>query len=183
MLVFVVLLFQNTCINKYFGIYLNGDILHILKRGGYLEIKNNPDIQKLGQVLNMCFRLISNHISSKFKSCGYDITPEQYTILTYLYEHGELQQNKISKLTAKDEPSVSRIINNMIKNDIVKKVQHPNDRRTNLICLTEKSKQMRQSLHNEAFALLEEALKDIPKSDIENLYDVLNRIINNLNRV
>ncbi|NMM63900.1 winged helix-turn-helix transcriptional regulator [Clostridium sp. P21] len=148
-----------------------------------METKNNSDIQKLGQVLSMSFRLISNRISSKFKSCGYDITPEQYTILTYLYEHGELQQNQISKLTNKDEPSVSRIINNMIKNDIVKKVQHPNDRRTNLICLTEKSKQIRQALYNESSILLEEALKDIAESDIENFYGVLNRIINNLNRV
>jgi DNA-binding MarR family transcriptional regulator len=152
----------------------------MFKRGDYLKTTNKVDIQMLGQVLNMSFRLISNLISSNFKTCGYPVTPEQYTILAYLYQHGELQQNQISKLTTKDEPSVSRIIKNMIKNDIVKRVQHPDDRRINLICLTDKSKIMREGLNNEASLALEQALKDISDLDIETLHRILDQIISNL---
>lgn len=145
-----------------------------------MKSRDGIDIKMLGQVLNMSFRLVSNRINSNFRDYGYPVTAEQYTILSYLYQHGELQQNQISKLTTKDEPSVSRIINNMIKNGIVKRVPHPDDRRTNLICLTEKSNAMREGLYKEASLALEQALKDISDFDVENLHLILNQIISNL---
>lgn len=138
------------------------------------------DIQAFDQALSMTFRLVSNHINSKFKAAGYVITPEQYMILKCIYKHGELQQNKISKLIAKDEPSVSRAVNNMIKNGMVTRVQHPNDKRTNLICLTDKAKEIEESLHNECLVALNEAVKNIPSPDIKIFQNVLYQIISNL---
>lgn len=157
-----------------------GFIVKFKKRGDFLNSDHNIDIQIFGQVLNMTFRMISNRINSKFKASGYSVTPEQYVILTYLYRHDELQQNQLSKLTAKDEPSISRIINNMIKNGIVKRQQHPNDKRTNLICLTEKAKMMREDLYKESLLVLQEALKGISDDNIKTLYYMLNQIIGNL---
>ncbi|WP_411682076.1 MarR family winged helix-turn-helix transcriptional regulator [Clostridium thailandense] len=138
------------------------------------------DIEAFGQALGMTFRLVSNRISSKFKVAGYVVTPEQYMILNCLYKNGELQQNQISKLTAKDEPCISRIVNNMIKNGIVERVQHPNDKRTNLICLTKKAKEIEESLHNECLLALSEAVKNIPSSNIKIFESVLYQIISNL---
>lgn len=141
---------------------------------------DNVDIQALDQALSMTFRLVSNRINSKFKIAGYVVTPEQYMILSCLYKYGELQQNQISKLITKDEPSVSRTINNMIKNGIVKRVQNPNDKRTNLICLTEKAKEIEENLHNECLVALKEAIKDISSADMKIFQNVLYKIISNL---
>lgn len=153
----------------------------MLRRGDYLE-KKNPDtqLQNLGRALSMSFRMVSNRIGSNFKSCDYAITPEQYTILVCLYNNGELQQNQLAKLTAKDEPSISRIINNMIKNGLVRRVPHPEDRRTNIICLTEEAKAIKEKLHSEVLNALTDSVKGLQDSDIENLQRMLNHIINNL---
>ncbi|MGF9713660.1 MULTISPECIES: MarR family winged helix-turn-helix transcriptional regulator [Paenibacillus] len=44
-------------------------------------------------------------------------------------------QNRLACSTQKDEPSISRLIDNMIKRNLVKRLPHGTDRRTNLIYL------------------------------------------------
>lgn len=80
----------------------------------------------------------------------------------------------------KDQPSASRILDNLVKRDFVRRVPHPTDRRTNLIFLTEKAKVMKDRLEALALKTIEEASTEIDPKEMEIVLRVLDKIRENL---
>lgn len=68
----------------------------------------------------------------------FSITPEQYLILSILVETGELYQRQICEITYKDRPNMTRLINILEKDGLVKRIQDVNGRKINKIRVTEK---------------------------------------------
>jgi DNA-binding MarR family transcriptional regulator len=137
-------------------------------------------LETFGYLLSMNSRLMTNRLHANFKTYGYPVTPEQWTVLAHLFQHEGIPQNQLSGLTGKDEPSISRLINNMIKNRLVKRVSHATDRRLKLIYLTQEAKSMEKGLMNEAFRTYMEASEGFQPSEIEALHGILSRLLDKL---
>ena len=106
-------------------------------------MKNNPLRKRVGAML-VATGVLSRGLSLQtFAEKGFDITPEQYLILSLLYEHGELYQRQISELTYKDRPNVSRLINILEQKGLVKRINDSNGRQINKIVVTEKGRVLR----------------------------------------
>ncbi|WP_134686561.1 MarR family winged helix-turn-helix transcriptional regulator [Brevibacillus migulae] len=136
--------------------------------------------RSLGRKLGVSSRLFGNRMNRHFKENGLNVTPEQWRIFVNLRKDEGKTQNMIACATDKDEPSVSRLIDNMIKRNLVKRVPHPTDRRTNLIYLTEEGAQMQEDLINLALKTAAEATEGVNEQDLETCLRVLDKIIENL---
>lgn len=134
----------------------------------------------LGHKTNQAARLITHQLGRNFKENNYDITTEQWKILLYLWREDGQTQNSLASSTGKDEPSVSRLINNMVKNDLVQRRSHPVDRRTNLIYLTEKGKSLREGLMTIGEKTNSESIEGIKPEDLKICIRVLDQVIKNL---
>ncbi|WP_078381146.1 MarR family winged helix-turn-helix transcriptional regulator [Sutcliffiella halmapala] len=134
----------------------------------------------LGYKLFHASRLMNNRINQHFKDKNFPVTHEQWQILSRLYETDGLTQNKIAELNERDQPSVSRLIDNMIKRGLVKRVAHPTDARINLIYLTEEAKRKEEELTSIAMQTIKDATKDLPQIEVEQCLALLDRIRDNL---
>ncbi len=133
-----------------------------------------------GYKIDLAARLIAQRLAQNFKAHGYDVTIEQWRILLYLWKEDGQTQNRLALSTQKDEPSVSRILNNMEKHDLIVRKRHPHDRRTNLIYLTEKGRNLQDGLMSIGNLTNEQATKGISPEELKECIQILDKAINNL---
>lgn len=143
-------------------------------------MKNNPLRKRVGAMLVATGVLSRGLTLQTFAENGFDITPEQYLILSLLYEHGELYQRQISELTYKDRPNVSRIINILENKGLVKRVNDSNGRQINKIIMTEKGKELREKIHPVSVEIRKIVTKDIAVEDLEKCLAILSQMLDNM---
>ncbi|WP_223700458.1 MarR family winged helix-turn-helix transcriptional regulator [Sutcliffiella deserti] len=136
----------------------------------------------IGYKLFHASRLMNNRINYYFKYNDFPVTHEQWQILSRLYEKDGLTQNRIAELNEKDQPSVSRLIDNMIKRGLVERKAHPSDARINLIYLAKEAKEIRMDLTSLAEQTILDATDGIDPDDLTNCLLVLDKIRENLKK-
>ncbi|WP_338751318.1 MarR family winged helix-turn-helix transcriptional regulator [Bacillus sp. FJAT-52991] len=134
----------------------------------------------LGYKLFQASRLMTNRLNRHFKENGFSLTHEQWQILSRLYEKDGQTQHALAILNERDEPSVSRLIDNLIKRDLVERRAHPNDRRINLIYLTEHGQQLKQSYTMLAKQTIAEASFEVDAEEFAICLKVLDQVRANL---
>ena len=92
------------------------------------------DIQLIFAILNgKVSAAINRKLSRNFRQNGVEITPEQWTVLLFLWEKDGVTQQELCNATFKDKPSMTRLIENMERQHLVVRIADKRDRRTNLI--------------------------------------------------
>ena len=110
------------------------------------------------------------------------ITPEQYLILSILAESGELYQRQICEITYKDRPNMTRLLNILEKDGLVKRISEANGRKINKIRLTEKGAKMHAKIKPYMLELRDDAVKDIKKEELETCFAIMNKMMANLEK-
>ncbi len=134
----------------------------------------------IGHKINKSARLITQRLGRNFKENNFAITTEQWKILLYLWREDGQTQNSLAETSGKDEPGVSRIINTMEKHDLVRRIRHPHDRRTNLIYLTETGRDLKEGLMSMGRKTNAQTTEGIDPEDIAICVRVLDKVIENL---
>ena len=100
----------------------------------------------------------------------------QFGILLLLSKVGSLTQKQIADATLGDEPTTARIISKLIKNDFVNKQTNPNDKREQLVSLSENGKVLLGKLMPFAIAGNREIEKLLTKEEHKTLLTILNKL-------
>ncbi|ARU60732.1 MarR family transcriptional regulator [Tumebacillus avium] len=125
-------------------------------------------------------RLVTNRLNQNFTSQNYPVTHEQWLLMMELWVKDGQTQNALAAATHKDQPSVSRLLDNMIKRNLVMRVAHPNDRRSNLIYLTDEGREMQKGLIGQAQQTIADTTAGIDPDELAVCMRVLDRIVENL---
>ena len=124
---------------------------------------------------------VARRLQKKFNASGLNITIEQWSVLYHLWKEDGLSQQELCTATFRDKPSITRLVDNLEKSGLVKRVSAQNDRRINKVYLTRQA----QSLQEESMALAEEtiieALEGVPAEHINLCKEVLQKVYDNLN--
>ena len=67
------------------------------------------------------------------KFAMFGITPEQWQVMLILYKKGALTQKAIRDITIQDAPTISRVVQRLLKKKFVKKTSSTKDKRAVLI--------------------------------------------------
>lgn len=136
---------------------------------------------ELYSVINgMASTAVARHLQKNFRNAGLDITIEQWTVLYHLWKEDCLSQQELCNRTFRDKPSITRLIDNLEKQKLLKRSSHKVDKRINLVCLTDAGRALQDVTLALANQTMEEALQDVKKEDIEVVKTVLQKVYDNL---
>ncbi len=128
-------------------------------------------------------RLVENRLRLNFESENISITPQQWSVLTYLWNEDGISQQKLANVFSKDKTSMTRLLNNMEKNNFIIRKAGTKDKRNKNIFLTEKSKQLKDNSIRIAQETLSEILDGIETVDIKVSKRVLKEVCLNIERL
>ena len=107
----------------------------------------------------------------------YEITPEQYLVLSIIMDAGtELYQRQISEITYKDRPNVSRIINILENQGLVKRIEDVNKRKIFKIAITQKGIELRKKIQPTMYELRAVTTEGISNEDLEKTLKILEKM-------
>jgi len=136
---------------------------------------------ELYSVINaMAATAIARRLQKNFRSAEIEITTEQWSILYHLWKEDCLSQQELCNRTFRDKPSITRLIDNLEKLKLVKRIPSKEDRRINTVCLTETAKLLQDSTIHLANQTMDEALVGVTKDEIETVKKVLQQVYDNL---
>ena len=123
---------------------------------------------------------IARRLQKNFKQQNLDITIEQWSVLYHLWKKDGLSQQQLCDATFRDKPSITRLVDNLEKLKLVKRVASKDDRRINMIYLTKEAEQLQDQTMEIANQTLNEALNSVTNGQIEIAKEVLQRVYENL---
>ena len=123
---------------------------------------------------------IARRLQKNFKQSGVDITIEQWSVLYHLWKEDGISQQQLCACTFRDKPSITRLVDNLEKIHLVKRVASSNDRRINMVYLTDEAKKLEERTMDLAGQTLNEALEGVSVEQIEMAKEVLQKVYENL---
>jgi DNA-binding MarR family transcriptional regulator len=119
-------------------------------------------------------------VSKAFREKKLKVTIEQFSILTVLWYQDGLPQQEIANRLNRDKTTLTRVINNMEKGNLVVRIPGRSDRRINHIHLTHLGKELQKILTIATGDIYVNSILGLSDREIQKLATMLNRIIFNL---
>ncbi len=133
---------------------------------------------KAQSLVTMAFR---QFIQQKLKAANLDLTFEMLQILSYLSDKEGTNQQEIANATVKDKASLTYLIDNLTRRELVYRQEDEQDRRNKLIFLTPKAKLL---LSETLLPYLDEmyvkVTQGLSNEDIEGVIKVIRTMTANL---
>jgi DNA-binding MarR family transcriptional regulator len=123
---------------------------------------------------------IARRLQKKFNTSGINLTIEQWSVLYHLWKEDGKSQQELCNATFRDKPSITRLIDNLEKLNLVKRVSHDKDRRINKVFLTRQAQKLHEDTMHLAEETLNEALEGVPADQVEMCKEVLQKVYDNL---
>ena len=123
---------------------------------------------------------IARRLQKKLNESGLNITIEQWSVLYHLWKQDGISQQELCNATFRDKPSITRLVDNLEKLSLVKRVASETDRRINMVYLTKQAQKLQEQTMELAEETLNEALAGVPVDKIEMCKDVLQIVYDNL---
>ena len=125
---------------------------------------------------------IARRLQKKFNTAGLNLTIEQWSVLYHLWKQDGISQQELCNATFRDKPSITRLVDNLEKLQLVRRVPSESDRRMNLIFLTKQAQKLQEQTMDLAGDTLNEALTGVPPDRIDVCREVLQIVYDNLNK-
>ncbi|MBR9997871.1 MAG: MarR family transcriptional regulator [Cyclobacteriaceae bacterium] len=136
--------------------------------------------ENIAFLIGKASHLFYSRVTGAFREKKIDVTVEQFSILTILwYDDGLLQQEIANRLN-RDKTTLTRVINNMEKRNLVVRIPDKSDRRVNLIHLTYLGKELQKTLTETTGNIYLKSIEGLSPDKLRHLVENLNTIINNL---
>ena len=115
------------------------------------------------------FNILTGRISSTinrallraFSEEDLNITTEQWSVLSCLWNQDKVTQRELCDLTRKDKTSMTRLIDNLERNKVVVRVAHSTDRRVNLIHLTQYGASLQKKVSDVVQRVVDKSLQGV----------------------
>lgn len=140
-------------------------------------------MEKLNSIIfyniDKAIRAYRNYAQRQLKLHGFTITIDQWLIIKAILENPEITQNEIGNLVFKDNASVTRIIDLLVKSEYVIRTVHANDRRKTNLEVTESGLKIIKEVQKIVEQNRKIALKGISKEELQIMNNALLKISEN----
>ncbi len=123
---------------------------------------------------------IARRLQKKFNAAGLNLTIEQWSVLYHLWKQDGISQQELCNATFRDKPSITRLVDNLEKLNLVKRVPSEHDRRINLVYVTKQAQKLQEETMQMAEETLNEALETVPADKVDVCKEVLKLVYDNL---
>ena len=129
--------------------------------------------------IDKAIRAYRNYAQRQLKLHGFKITIDQWLIIKAILENPEITQNEIGNLVFKDNASVTRIIDLLVKSEYIIRTVHANDRRKTNLEVTESGLKIIKDVQKIVEANRKIALDGISKEELKIMNNALLKISEN----
>jgi DNA-binding MarR family transcriptional regulator len=136
--------------------------------------------QSFGRVLGAAATLLFRRLSKELKDHQLPITPDQFKVLTHLWQKDGRSQQELADLSDRNRANVTRIIDILEREGLVARKDDENDRRVFQIHLTKAGKDLEAAAAGCAKKTLEDACKGVSEEELRICRKVLQKMIENL---
>ena len=119
------------------------------------------------------------YAQKQIKSKGLNITIDQWLVLKSLKENPDLNQAELAEKVFKDNASITRIIDLLVKSGYVEREINPNDRRKFNLNITSIGNKILTETHTIVLQNRKTALNSIAENDIQIMSETLQKITSN----
>jgi len=149
-----------------------------------MKLKPNifPRIESPGFLIYRTATQMKVGLLRAFQEKGFNVTPEQWTVLSSLWEGEGLNQTLLAEKTLKDRHNITRILNLLEKGGLVRREPDSGDRRRQRVYLTEAGRALKPQLVRIVTDFLQKALTGMSQEDLNSMKRILAQILKNLGR-
>ncbi|SJN49312.1 Transcriptional regulator, MarR family [Sphingobacterium sp. JB170] len=121
-----------------------------------------------------------NYIRKKLRESNLDLTYEMLQVLGVLWSRGDLNQQDIADTVAKNKASLTSILDNLAKRDLIIRTEDPADRRSKIISLTKTGQVYEDELDALMNGLYITLKAKLPEKDLVYATSVITKMSENL---
>ena len=130
----------------------------------------------LGYAIARAARTLKFGLRRAVQAVGFDVTPEQWGILSALWEREGRSQSELAEITLKDTANITRMIDVMENKGLVFREKDPLDRRTYKIFLTKQGQELQNRLVPVVQSFTERALSCLGRAERDDLMRMMNKL-------
>lgn len=132
-----------------------------------------------GYILESTAKKIKLELQHKFNAMNVDITVDQWVVLLELHNHGTQNQVSLCEHCTKDAPTMTRIIELLLKKNLILRETEKVDRRKYNISLAKDGKALVKKLLPIVVEFRKKGWEGLTDKDFDLLQRVLNKIQQN----
>lgn len=137
---------------------------------------------ELGRSMSELKNHLRRNIHEKIKKHNLDITFELLEIMSLLWRNDGINQQEMADIVIKDKSSMTYLVDNLVKRNLVTRVEDENDRRNKLIFLTAEGKLLRKKLYPWVIELYQAATAEVHAANIKKAIVLVKKMNENLNK-
>ena len=135
--------------------------------------------KELGLYIDRTYKMVRQDLINRFRAKKLDITPEQWVLLSKLYAEGELYQTDLANKSFRDKPTVSRILDLLVKKNLVERSQDPSDARKYVVSLTDEGMKLVNKALPEVERSREQGWTNLTEDEYHTLVKLLDKVFMN----
>ena len=130
-------------------------------------------------LLDKAIRTYRIYSQKKLRENGFKITVDQWLVIKVLMENPGISQQSIAEKAFKDNASITRIIELLVKSKYLDRKVNPKDRRTSILKVTAVGEDILSKVQDLVLQNRKMAQIGITLEELENLNSTLKKIIKN----
>lgn len=131
---------------------------------------------------NRVGRLLANRVRQCSGMEAWGLQHAHMGIMVDLWEQEGVRQQDLAVSNIKDKATIARALDSMEKANLVVRVPDATDKRTKLIYLTHRGREMREKLRPYAYQAMDEATEGLDEESLKTCRKVLQHILGNFNK-
>lgn len=140
----------------------------------------NESYNQYSFILDRTARKVKQYAQTAFVEQQFDLTVDQWIVLRTIYENPSLSNKEMAELCGKDQPTLTRIIDLLIKKEFAERITNSSDRRSLRLQITKKGKNKIQEIAPKVADFRMQAWKNLNEEDFAHFTRILNTIYDNL---
>jgi len=145
--------------------------------------KSNAELAlELGRLFSELKYKLRRQMLGKLTASKEDISFELLEVMAFLWHQDGLNQQELANMAVKDKSSMTYLIGNLIKRQLVKRVEDKTDRRNKLIYLTATGKSLQKKIQPLLIESYKRATGHVKTSEIKSGILLLKTMNENLKK-
>lgn len=132
----------------------------------------------LGMQLSRSYHSFKRAATKRMEEHG--LTPEQFSVLSELHKQEGISQKQLALLTERDQTTVGKILDKLVKKGLVIRSADPRDRRAFILLTTKEGVQVIRLLEPTLDQLQQQAFSRLSKKEIKQFIKTLETIYQNV---
>ncbi|MFS0559661.1 MarR family transcriptional regulator [Terribacillus sp. 179-K 1B1 HS] len=133
---------------------------------------------ELGLILSRTYLSLKRETSRML--LPFELTPEQFSLVAELDKQDDITQKELAGLTEREQTTVTKIVDKLVKKGLVTRGHDPHDRRAIRLQITADGRELVQLIKPRIEEIEKHAYGGFQQSEIELLHTLIHRLHQNL---